>query len=233
MELQTWHNDSKLKAKIIRRLKNDHKLDRLVKGQYWENGKGCAVGCTIRGADHSKYETELGIPVWLARLEDNIFEGLPNKAAQQFAIEFPKAIAIGVSSKSLELVKWKFCAFILKENIERVLTLEISDKLKKQVVDAIRAVLALHTRALDTGTFDAGAAWSARSAAWSAEITAESTAYSAAYSAAESAAESARSAAESARSAAWSAAESARGAAWSAAYERYANEILRLLKEVK
>ncbi len=185
-----------------------------------ENGKwkGCAVGCSIHSLNiqlkknyetnnHKVYETALGIPEWLARLEDTIFEGLTVEESKLWPERFAKAIPVGVN---LEPVKWKFCSYLLKDNIDRVLTLNISDDLKKQVVDAIRQVLVVHQEAIKTGEFSESAA---RSAAWSA---ARSAAWSAAWSAAESAAE----------SAAWSATRSA-------TYTKYAKELLRLLKSVK
>jgi hypothetical protein len=129
----------------------------------------------------------------------------------------------------LEPVKWKISVFILSENIERVLTLDISDDLKKQVVDSIRGILSLHETAIKTGVWDAESAWSAaESAAESAAWSAESAAWSA-----ESAARSAAWSAESAaRSAAWSA-ESAAWSAESAAYERYADKLIEILKASK
>ena len=62
MKLRAFHNDPKIKAKYVARVLEHQRLDHIVKGIYWEKGKGCAVGCTIEGSDHSKYETELGIP---------------------------------------------------------------------------------------------------------------------------------------------------------------------------
>jgi hypothetical protein len=244
--MQSYLNDTKLKKDFIKEVKWHEDQDKIIQGTYGkgDNGdwKGCAVGCFIHSlgrlegekldtSNHKLYETKLGIPEWLARLEDTIFEGLPKDLAMKWPLRFSKAIPVGVD---LEPIKWKFSAFILSENIERVLTLNISDDLKKQVVDSIRGVLTLHEEAIKTGSWNESAAesaWSARSAAesaWSAaesarsaaESAAESAAWSAAGSAAGSAARSAESAwsARSAAWSAWSAAESARSAesAWSA-----------------
>ena len=68
--LKAFHNNPKIKQKYEDRVKAHQKADRIIRGQYWENGKGCAVGCTIEGSQHKKYETELGIPEWVARLTD-------------------------------------------------------------------------------------------------------------------------------------------------------------------
>lgn len=57
-----YHGKPEIKKELIVRLKDDAKHDRIVHGQYWENGKGCAVGCTIRGREHAQYEVQLGIP---------------------------------------------------------------------------------------------------------------------------------------------------------------------------
>ena len=200
MELLSFHGDPKVKKKYLSRVKAHAKADEIIKGQYWDDKKGCAVGCTIHSSDHSAYEKELGLPEWLAKLEDVIFEGLPNGEAKKWPSQFLEAIPVGIN---LDKVKWKFCVFVLKENIERVLGLrDISDDLKKKVVDSVRGVLKVHESAIEKNRWDESAAWSA---AWSAR---------------------------SASSAAWSA-ESARSAAWSAAIKRYANHLLVLLEESK
>ena len=199
MELKSFHGDPKIKEFYLTRIRQHAANDEIIHGTYWEQGRGCAIGCVIHSADHTAYEDELGIPEWLARLEDQLFEGQSNGDAKQFAVAFLEAIPVGVN---LAPLKWQFCAFLLKENIECVVTLAIFDDLKTHVVSAIRQVLACHETALQTGTWDESAAKSAAESAWSA----------------------AESAAWSARSAAWS-------AAWSAAYKRYADHLLTLLRE--
>src|SRR3990167_9343549 len=181
----TYKNDTKLKTAMIKEVGKHRKADQILQGTYGkQNGqwKGCAVACSLRSLaiiqgeelmedynQHSRYETGLGIPEWLARLEDTIFEGLPKADAMKWPEQFLEAIPVGVD---LEPVKWKFCAYLMKENIDRVLALKISDDLKKEVVDAIRQSLAVNEEAIRTGKWDESAAWSAaesaRSAAWSA-----------------------------------------------------------------
>src|SRR3990167_2899616 len=129
----TFHNNHKIKEKYLSRIEAHFLADEIIKGKYWEGGKGCAVGCTIHSSNHLAYETKLGIPEWLARLEDLLFENLPSDKAKLWPKKFLEAVPVGVD---LQPVRWKFCAFILKENINRVLLLEISDVLKDQVVDA-------------------------------------------------------------------------------------------------
>lgn len=205
----SYHNDESIKEKYLARIDAHYAADEIIKGQYWEGGKGCAVGCTIHSNQHDAYELELGLPEWLARLEDTLFEGLENDKAKEFPRQFLDAIPVGAN---LESVKWKFCAFILQENIERVLSLDLDDALKKQVVDAIGLCLDLHTEAIETGEFPE----SARSAGYAARSAAESAAgYAARYAAG-----------YAAGYAAWS-------AAGYAAYERYAEKLLELLREAK
>ena len=47
-------------------------------------------GCIIHSNEHKEYETELGIPQWLALLEKTLFEGMPNERAKEFRILFFK-----------------------------------------------------------------------------------------------------------------------------------------------
>ena len=232
----SYHNDENLKKLIVCEMRKHKEQDQLVKDTYCREEcgkfKGCAVGCAIdsinialgkryRNSDHKVFEEELGIPEWLAHIQDLLFERLPIGDNSQFAVDFLESIPVGVN---LESVKWKFCAFLMRENIERVLSFsDMSCAKREKSLSAIRAVLALHEKAIEIGDFyyNSDECAAARSAAWSA---AEPLARSAAWSASESVA---RSAAESA---AWSA-ESASDT--EVAYKRYSVELIRLLKEAK
>jgi hypothetical protein len=226
----SYHNDPSLKSLVVQEMKKHQAQDQFIKGSYGEvNGKfkGCAVGCTIDSinvilgksydtSSHSALEEAIGIPEWLSLLHDSFFENLPVGENSQFAVDFLEAIPVGVN---LEPVQWKFCAFLMREGIERVLGLkDISEELREQVLSAMRGVLALHESAIETGVWDLKAAWAAQSAAWAA---------------AQSAADAARAAAwAAARAAAWAAARAAARAAEedAAAYKRYAAELISLLK---
>lgn len=163
-KLLSFHSDKTIKAKYVDRLKKHHEADQIIQGLRFnkDENRGCAVGCTLEEYSHIAYESELGIPEFLARLEDVIFEGLPSKLAPKFAVDFLTSIKVGVD---LSPIRWKFCAFIMRENIERVLRLKMPDEVKEQVVTSIRNVLKLHEQEI----FSSSAAWSAaRSAARSA-----------------------------------------------------------------
>jgi len=167
--MQAYLNKPELKESFVAEIKRHQEADQIVQGTYGtgtgKNWKGCAVGCSIKSLnklehtkystdDHTVYETALGMPEWLAQLEDKIFEGLLVEDAKQWPLRFSQAVPVGAD---LEPIKWKFCAFILSRNIERVLTLDIADSLKEEVVSAIRGVLKLQEDAIRTGIWDEGA----------------------------------------------------------------------------
>ena len=200
--------------------------DEIIQGVYWENGKGCAVGCTVHSNNHEKYESNLGIPIMLAMLQDRIFEGLPNSAAKNFPGNFLSSIKSGAD---LSCVGWKFLYWLLtKSNIGEFNHTSVRDAVR-QCADVL--IPLTKGENADTSAAESAAESAARTAAWSA---ARSAAWSAAWSAAESAwsaADSARSAADSAESAADSAefaADSARSARF-AAHKKMAKKLLQLL----
>ena len=158
-QLVAYHDNTAEKDAILEQLREHEKTDELVKGYYWEKGKGCAVGCTVHSANHSLYESKFGIPQMLAWLEDTIFEGLPNGKAKEWPIAFMSAIAPGTD---LSLVGWKFLHWLLTD--EKV-NPGINHPLVKDAVKQCADVIAPLTKGRKV---DASAAESARSAARSA-----------------------------------------------------------------
>jgi hypothetical protein len=242
LKLKAFHGDKSLKSDLVKEIKWHKEQDKIIQGTYETNGKYCAVGCSIHSLnvkkgtsfnchDHTIYETQLGIPESLARLEDIIFEGLTKEKCAEFPLKFIQAIPVGAN---LAMVAPKFIIFVLNDCLKNA---------EPDGVKAITTAIKLWSSVV-AGKNPKPASWSAarsaaESAAWSAaESAARSAAWSAAESAARSAAESAaRSAARSAGSAAglaaWSAGSAAGSAARSAAYGRYANKLISLLKECK
>lgn len=127
-----FHGDKKVKVKYLARVEAHQKADEIMKGFYWKDGKGCAVGCTIEGSDHSKYETELGIPRQIAYLEDGIFENIPNGKAKQFPLKFISAISVGAD---LSLVTAKFVVWCLVNKKDGVIKFAKDDAGKKIIQD--------------------------------------------------------------------------------------------------
>ena len=123
-----FHNDPELKTFVLNQLAFHREADKLIKGTYWEDGRGCAVGCTLEAvrlhngnADkniahnkHALYETELGIPIILARLEDRIFEALNNGNSQTWPERFTSAIKPG---SDLALVWPRYAHWLLTEEV--------------------------------------------------------------------------------------------------------------------
>src|SRR5262249_3407302 len=109
-KLIAFHGNPQIKEKYLARIRAHVAADELIHGVYWQNGKGCAVGCTIHSGYHAAYETELGIPRILARLEDGIFENLPNGQAKEWPQKFLAAIPI---SADLSLVWLQFAVWLL------------------------------------------------------------------------------------------------------------------------
>jgi len=239
-KMKAFHGDEAIKQKYLARLKAHHKADEIIQGKGWKNGSGCAVGCTLDNYSHAAYKDELDLPVWLALLEDNIFEGLPAGEAQQFAVDFLEFIPTGAD---VDKVQWQLAQQRHTRDRDRILS---SEPYAKQCVEAINLVIAycdlqskqesaksaaeqaaFRSMTQETVARAAEAAWAVARAtkAWSARAHARSAAESA-ESAAESAwsveiAESASRSADSAASAARSAYSSFLSAAESAKAARY------------
>jgi len=251
--MQAYLNDEKVKGKYLARVQAHAAADKIVKGQYWSNGKGCAVGCTIEGSDHGKYETELGIPRAIARLEDRIFEGLPNAEAMTFPSRFLEAVNVGAD---LSMVVPKFFVWLLGDEKDGVINF-VGEY--KKCEKAIRQVHALYVETVGGkivekqtwkdayAAYDA-AAYAAAADAAAAAAAAAYAAYAAAYAdaAAAYAADAAAAAAAYAADAAAYAADAADAAAADAAadayaqktakekyYSKMANKLLEILKETK
>ena len=224
--LIAYHNDPAQKAAILAQLAAHRAADELVKGQYWQYGKGCAIGCTLHSDDHAEYEPRFGIPLMLARLEDVIFEGLPNGDAQAWPERFMGAIPLGAD---LSRVGWKLLRWLLT-------TPEVNPGIEHDLVrDAVRCCVDVLAPLCEGRPVDESAAMSAAESAERAGRNAASAAASAAWNAANaarSAANAARSAARNAaRNAARSAANAARSAARSAAWQKIADKLIVLVME--
>lgn len=184
--MQSFHNDLVVKNKYVSRVAEHMAADNITRGTGWKDGKGCAVGCTLEAYKHERYEIELGLPEWLAYLEDSLFDGMSLEKSKSWPKVFLESIPLGISEKRFECeVKAPFFVLILKRLLE---TTDLSGY--EDVKNYLEGCISLWKRD-DIGSIDwesaAGSAWSA---VWSAKSAAES-----AGSAAGSAAESAESAA--------------------------------------
>ncbi len=176
--LLAFHNDPSLKEFVLTELGRHRAQDQLVQAHgYWAGGKGCAVGCTLEAVRlfsgdttiahdlHVLYETRLGIPQRLARLEDGIFEGLPREASQLWPERVISAIAPG---SALTMIWPRFALWLLDEELPPLVLG------KEGVTAALANVAALYREWTETGKSprrerwtkaDAAAAYAAAAAA--------------------------------------------------------------------
>ncbi|MEG0966739.1 MAG: hypothetical protein RSG92_15325 [Pseudomonas sp.] len=227
----SFNNDPALKALHVEQAERHAALDMLAAGTYGEGEgaafRGCSVGCFAHDIapdsdDHHTVVAEArGLPEWLIRLQDSMFEGLPAADRAVFHVELARAIPVGVDLAPVPHL-------IAVDRIDRLIRAQQELRTRPlpenvtaaidQVIGALEIGRRAHEAAAGGNTCQLetarSAARSAAESAWSAWSAAESAAWaaeSAARSAAESAAWAARSAA---RSAAESAAWAARSAAW-------------------
>jgi hypothetical protein len=154
----SYHSDPAVKARYLARVEGHAAADEIIKGQYWEAGKGCAVGCTVHGASHDDFEHELGIPQMLAWLEDVIFEGLPNRVAKTWPERFLVSIAPG---KDLSRIGWRLLHWLLTES-------GFGDPDHPLVKNAVTQCAGLLVLLIDGQSVDKAAAGDAAAIAWAA-----------------------------------------------------------------
>jgi hypothetical protein len=227
--MKAFHNDVAVKRKYLNRVKAHEKADEIIKGVYWENGKGCAVGCTIHSNQHGSFETELGIPRVLARLEDGIFEDLPNKLAKSWPRRFLSAINPGAD---LTKVWPQFAVWLLSDEEHGVIKFARTDEQR----ESIQAVADLYMYQLEGFIIDANDWMQARNEAYAAaaaHVTAAYAAYAADAAAADAAAAAHATAAAYAAYAAAADATDAYAAARQEARVIQSEKLLELLKACK
>ena len=171
----SYQNDPALKVRFVAHVERHRVEDRLLQGLYgglvdgeW---KGCAVGCALRSLDeidgktrtayqdHEALSERLGVPLWLTRLEDSIFEGLAAEEAKLWPTRLANAMPVG---RDLESVWPKLAHWLLVDPAAGVLRHARGAPSKK----AIRDVAALYQRWIDGAAKPDQGEWlKARSAA--------------------------------------------------------------------
>lgn len=114
--MSAYHNDSAKKAALIAQLIAHEDADEITQGIGWENGHGCAVGCTLHAYDHSQGPAKLGWPEWLLHLEDALFEEMTPADAKGFPRRVAEAIPVGAD---LEPARLRFLHWTLTEFLGR------------------------------------------------------------------------------------------------------------------
>jgi hypothetical protein len=198
--MKAFHNDQAIKDKYLKRVAAHEVADEIVQAYgYWTGGKGCAIGCTLHGSYHEDYETELGIPRVIARLEDGIFEGLPNDLAKTWPRRFLECIKPGAD---LSLVWPKFAVWMLTDEEFGVIKFARTNA-QRESIQAISDMylFKIEGAEIDSADWRQARASAAAAAAYAAAAYADA-AYAAAAAASASAAAAAAAAAASAAAAA-------------------------------
>lgn len=134
--MRAFHGDKAIKQKYVNRVRYHIAADNLIRGQGWTGEKGCAVGCTLETYDHSRYPVELGIPEWLAYLEDKLFENMSEAKSRTWPLLFLKSITPGAN---LETVRAPFMAYILQSTLEH-----FNHEKYPDVLQAVNSVIDLY-----------------------------------------------------------------------------------------
>ena len=108
--MQAYNNDIEFKKSLVDMSEAHMAADEFIQGEYGQmNGSfsGCSLGCTIHDVnkimglkgdfnDHSFLSDSIGIPLFLTRLQDSVFEGLDIDAARKWTPRFLSSIVEGV-----------------------------------------------------------------------------------------------------------------------------------------
>jgi hypothetical protein len=151
--LIAYHGRADLKARVLAELARHRAADQLAQNNgYFKNGKFCAVGCTLHSlcvveqmecrdlnyGNHALYEQFMGVPQAIARLEDGLFEALPQADAQAWPERFARAIRPGAD---LSMVVPRFLHWLLTDPEGGV---QAGVKRRPQIEPAVRRVVTLY-----------------------------------------------------------------------------------------
>ncbi len=216
--LLSYHNKPEIKDKYVKRMEDHISADELSRGIGFVNNKGCAVGCTLNSYNHSQFPIELGIPEWLARVLDRVFEGMSLEKSKTYPLLFLESIKVGVD---LEKIKIPFLLFVLNSLLDK-----FDHNKFPEVLNSINTVIQLYKNGeTDLQKFKAAYAY--------ADAYADAAYADAAYAAA--AAAYAAYAAYADAAAAYAAAYAAYAAADACemAYNKFADKLIELIKNCK
>ena len=193
--MQAFHNKQDIKDLYVNRVLAHQKADEFIQSWWFEDGKGCSLGCTlnynndiVNDCIFKRYEKELNIPENLARLHESIFESLPVENSKTFPHDFLNAIPVGAD---LSQVVDKFNLWLLKDKKHGVY--QYADAQGKKAINQVAKLLRRKLAGIKVckstwqNAADA-AAYAAADAAYAAYAAAYA-AYAASYAAADAAAD--------------------------------------------
>lgn len=176
-----YHNSHAIKAKYVDRFRAHTAADEVIQGTGYENGHGCFIGCTLDRYDHSGFVSELGVPLWLARLADTLFEAWSDRqTGAQFGLDLLIAIQPGMN---LDHVRHAVAIGCHERALLRLVSNDApyADECRKAIRSVLKLLPTLPTTSAEAARSAVSAARSAEaawSAAWSAK-SAETAAWSA------------------------------------------------------
>lgn len=156
--LLAWRGTA-IKADIIAQLEAHYARDEIVQGLGWDGHRGCSIGCVLHAYDHYMYPAMLGMPVWMARLQDAIHEGLPPAEAREWPLQWARAVPEGID---VEPVRDKVAIRRLGWLLEHVAPAWPEGGYGEQCQDAIRRII----QALRSGEVEAASAAEAGDGHW-------------------------------------------------------------------
>ena len=80
---------------VRQRIAAHRAADEIVQGIGWENGHGCAVGCSLDHYSHEEYSRVLGVSPEVAQLVDAIHEGLSPTDSLDWPMRVAEALVPG------------------------------------------------------------------------------------------------------------------------------------------
>ena len=125
--MRAFHNDPVFKAALLAEIRKHEEADAFVKGSYDASlpnrFQGCSIGCTLHSLNtlngkycptpgrvdtHTRFPTELEIPIELAYHFDTLFEHLPDAESQTWTRRWVEAIPAGANLESVipDLLQW-------------------------------------------------------------------------------------------------------------------------------
>ena len=111
-----YDNDPEIAAQIRAQVQHHYDADEIIHGKYWEDGKGCAVGCIVHSSDHSKFDEIFGEGgEACAYLLDALFESIPNGTAKELPRRFSLAVKSGADMRMV-VPQWIY--WTLTENVK-------------------------------------------------------------------------------------------------------------------
>ncbi len=237
-----FKNTPTTQEQALAEAKAHREADQFIQGTWWEDGKGCSLGCQFHSrkkATESYFEAahrETGMPLDVCYMQERIFEGLPNNKAVFWNERVYSAIKPG-ADLSMVIPKLMLWMLVDKENgvVKYTKSGSLQEKAVLDVATLYERKIAGHNPSVSEWKAAVWAAAKPAAKAAAGAAAAKAAAGAAAWAAeAEAAAEAAWAAevAGASSRASWAEAEAEAWAALAASfYEKLADKFISLLTE--